>query len=351
MTETKTSETSLQSFHYTGRARRGAAHQLPAIELWSPKAHVRKEDGTSTLILKEATSPNVLTCHCPDCGQSFTGQHSRGSLSRHMRHKHRASDGQSMIFTCTECSRRYRRRDALLNHVRKMHQEALEILPEKGNMEDYKSQTYQGQIDTYALQSNERTEARGNANSKMKRADNVHHITTALDPKHDFEESVRSTSVTTGEIATEKDSKERRQKNQILNYDESVSENLDDVDGRDTLPLGIRSIGSRIRLDDWLHYVFTRKCGSNSQESQQSSDNVRRSTTSAVTRNTRPSKRSREEDTNDGNDRGKKRVTTDTNPSGEGKILKLLACPFAKSDPLRHKRCWDFQFRNTAQLK
>jgi hypothetical protein len=58
----------------------------------------------------------------------FTGKYRRGSLKRHMRHKHKAVQGaevveKTLVCEAFGCSRVFKRQDSRLKHHRKIHPE------------------------------------------------------------------------------------------------------------------------------------------------------------------------------------------------------------------------------------
>jgi rubredoxin len=65
------------------------------------------------------TSTNTDSYECKICNLVFRGEYGKGNLKRHKRTSHQDANE----FSCSHCSRTYRRRDALLKHTRKYHPE------------------------------------------------------------------------------------------------------------------------------------------------------------------------------------------------------------------------------------
>lgn len=58
---------------------------------------------------------------CSDCGAWFKGQHARGNLTRHRKTRTCASSEKRKEWQCESCDNVYQRSDALLKHMRKVH--------------------------------------------------------------------------------------------------------------------------------------------------------------------------------------------------------------------------------------
>jgi hypothetical protein len=70
-------------------------------------------------------SLSVLTCVNDNCDSTFTGEHRKGNLKRHIRICHGHGHGDPEYFKCEveKCGRKFRRKDALLQHQRMSHPE------------------------------------------------------------------------------------------------------------------------------------------------------------------------------------------------------------------------------------
>jgi hypothetical protein len=65
------------------------------------------------------------SCPYPDCNRTFGGSSRKGNMSRHIRTKHGVSGRVAREFPCAsvECAKTFKRKDARLNHERKVHPE------------------------------------------------------------------------------------------------------------------------------------------------------------------------------------------------------------------------------------
>ena len=64
-------------------------------------------------------------CPYPDCKRTFGGLSRKGNMSRHIRIKHGVSGRVARESPCAsvECAKTFKRKDARLNHERKVHPE------------------------------------------------------------------------------------------------------------------------------------------------------------------------------------------------------------------------------------
>ena len=64
-------------------------------------------------------------CPHPRCNQIFTGASRKGNMLRHIRTKHGAPGTCARKYLCTSvgCGKTFKRKDARLNHERKVHPE------------------------------------------------------------------------------------------------------------------------------------------------------------------------------------------------------------------------------------
>ncbi|KAF2196842.1 hypothetical protein GQ43DRAFT_235362 [Delitschia confertaspora ATCC 74209] len=67
-----------------------------------------------------ACTPIIDTTSCDECGKKFIGVYRKGNLKRHKKNIHATEPRPDLI--CGECSKTYRRDDALKKHQRKKHQ-------------------------------------------------------------------------------------------------------------------------------------------------------------------------------------------------------------------------------------
>jgi hypothetical protein len=74
------------------------------------------QDGGIGSTLNESSEKQRQKVSCLKCGNIFNGRYGPRNLDRHVRSEH---DG--ITFPCRECSRTYKRDDALLDHERKSH--------------------------------------------------------------------------------------------------------------------------------------------------------------------------------------------------------------------------------------
>ncbi|KAF2105378.1 hypothetical protein BDV96DRAFT_608277 [Lophiotrema nucula] len=60
---------------------------------------------------------------CEDCEAKFTGPYADGNLTRHLKTCAGREDSISQVYICgvVNCSKTYKRSDALLNHMRRKH--------------------------------------------------------------------------------------------------------------------------------------------------------------------------------------------------------------------------------------
>jgi Zn ribbon nucleic-acid-binding protein len=74
------------------------------------------QDGGIGSTPNESSEKQLQKVSCLKCGNIFHGRYGPRNLDRHVRSEH---DG--ITFPCRECSRTYKRDDALLDHERKSH--------------------------------------------------------------------------------------------------------------------------------------------------------------------------------------------------------------------------------------
>ena len=74
-------------------------------------------------------------CPYPDCNRTFRGSSRKGNMLRHIRTKHGVSGRVAREFPCAsvECAKTFKRKDARLNHERKVHPELgrMSVVPRK----------------------------------------------------------------------------------------------------------------------------------------------------------------------------------------------------------------------------
>jgi uncharacterized C2H2 Zn-finger protein len=76
-------------------------------------------NSSNAMLNPGTTSTDPALCECRSCGMSFKGEYRKGNLKRHMKSRHQ--DEHQNEWNCPQCSKIYRRRDALLKHTRKSH--------------------------------------------------------------------------------------------------------------------------------------------------------------------------------------------------------------------------------------